>query len=89
MLIVSGPSAEISELAMREVLAVAMRPLTDARESLVNREMGVAELVVPPRSPLVGETVFPGMVRSSELVILAVQRLGRDRGRQSTTLSRG
>ena len=51
--------------------------------------MGVAELVVPPRSPLVGETVFPGMVRSSELVILAVQRLGRDRGRQSTTLSEG
>ena len=89
VLIVSGPSEEISELAMRDVLAVAMRPLTNDQESLVNREMGVAELVVPPRSPLVGETVFPGMVRSSELVILAVQRLGRDRGRQSTTLSEG
>ncbi len=59
VLIVSGPSAEISELAMREVLAVAMRPLTDARESLVNREMGVAELVVPPGRHSSGRPSFP------------------------------
>ena len=49
-------------------------------EDLVNREVGVVEVVVPPRSPLVGETVFPGMVRDEELVILAVSHHGNDTG---------
>ncbi len=89
VLIVSGPSDQISEMAMREGLAVAMRPLGDGSDPLLNREMGVAELIVPPRSPLVGETVFPGMVRSSELVILAVRRLGKDRGQGPTELAEG
>jgi di/tricarboxylate transporter len=89
VLIVGGPSEQISELAMREGLAVAMRPLGNGAGPLVNREMGVAELVVPPRSPLVGETVFPGMVRSSELVILAIRRLGKDRGQRPTDLAEG
>ena len=88
-LIVRGASEQISDLAIRELLAVAMRPLTGTANALVNREMGVAELVVPPRSALVGEEVFPGMLRSSELVILAVQRLGRDRGPRPTSLSEG
>lgn len=48
-------------------------------ESLVSRASGLAEVVVPPRSALVGETVFPGEVTSSgDLVILAVQRRGED-----------
>jgi di/tricarboxylate transporter len=44
-------------------------------ESLLTRRTGVAEVVVPPRSSLVGETVFPGMVtESGDLVVLAVHR---------------
>ena len=33
-----------------------------APDALFSRRAGVAEVIVPPRSPLVGETFFPGMV---------------------------
>jgi di/tricarboxylate transporter len=47
------------------------------RDGLVTRDFGVSELVVAPRSELIGEKVFPGMVSSSgDLVVLAVQRKG-------------
>jgi di/tricarboxylate transporter len=49
----------------------------------------VAEVVVPPRSGLIGETVFPGEVTSSgDLVILAIQRRGEDLHGE-TTLATG
>ena len=50
-------------------------------ETLFNRRSGLAEVVIPPRSGLIGETVFPGMVtESGDLIVLAVQRGGaRDR----------
>ena len=51
---------------------------------LITREAGVAEVVVPPRSRLVGERVHAGMRREHDLVILAVQRLGRDVGQRPT-----
>ena len=48
-------------------------------EALFSRTSGVAEVVIPPRSALIGETVFPGMVTDSgDLVVLAVQRKGED-----------
>jgi di/tricarboxylate transporter len=53
--------------------------LDDDPETLVSRRSGMAEVVVPPRSALIGETVFPGMVtESGDLVVLAVQRGGED-----------
>jgi di/tricarboxylate transporter len=49
--------------------------LDETPEALLTRRVGVAEVVIPPRSDLVGETVFPGMVTDSgDLVVLAVQR---------------
>ena len=46
-------------------------------EDLVTRRAGVAEVVIPPRSELVGSAVFPGMVTDSgDLVVLAVHRAG-------------
>lgn len=49
-------------------------------DELITREAGVAEVVIPPRSELLGEMVFPGMVTTSgDLVVLAVQRNGEDR----------
>jgi di/tricarboxylate transporter len=46
---------------------------------LLTRSSGVAEVVVPPRSELVGDLAFPGMVtESGDLVVLAVQRKGED-----------
>lgn len=48
--------------------------------ALLTRDSGVAEVVIPPRSELVGATFFPGMVTSSgDFVVLAVQRKGQDR----------
>jgi di/tricarboxylate transporter len=49
--------------------------------SALTPETGLAEVVIPPRSGLIGATVFPGMVtESGELVIVAVQRQGADAG---------
>jgi di/tricarboxylate transporter len=44
-------------------------------DEVLTRTSGLAEVVVPPRSPLVGDVAFPGMVTDSgELVVVAVQR---------------
>jgi di/tricarboxylate transporter len=59
-----------------------------AHAELLTRRSGVAEVVIPPRSELAGDTVFPGMVTpSGDLVILAVQRQGEDVG--ETVLAEG
>jgi di/tricarboxylate transporter len=48
-------------------------------ETLFNRRSGLAEVVIPPRSGLIGQSVFPGMVtESGDLVVLAVQRAGEE-----------
>jgi di/tricarboxylate transporter len=53
--------------------------LEEDPDTLVSRRSGLAEVVVPPRSALVGETVFPGMVtESGDLVVLAVMRNGEE-----------
>jgi di/tricarboxylate transporter len=53
--------------------------LDHAPEALVSRGGGVAEVVVPPRSGLVGTTMFPGMTTDSgDLVVLAIQRKEED-----------
>jgi di/tricarboxylate transporter len=45
--------------------------------AVYDRSKGVAELVIPPRSDLIGQEVFPGMVtESGDLVVLGVQRHG-------------
>ena len=90
VLVVSGPSAGVSRFVVDQGLAVGMPPVTgDAGDPLISREFGVVEVVVPPRSLLVGETVFPGMRRGTDLVILAVQRRGRDCGPQPVELTEG
>lgn len=44
-------------------------------DTLFNRRSGLAEVVIPPRSGLIGTTAFPGMVtESGDLIILAVSR---------------
>jgi di/tricarboxylate transporter len=59
-------------------------------ETLFNRGSGLAEVMVPPRSKLMGQTVFPGMsTADGDLMILAVQRGGRDLGSVPVTLAVG
>ena len=46
---------------------------------LLTRSTGAAEVVVPPRSDLAGQRLFPGMVtESGDLVVLGVQRRGEE-----------
>ncbi len=57
---------------------------------LLTRERGAAEVVIPPRSGLVGLPAYPGMVSDSgDLVVLAVQRKGVDQGPEPTQLAGG
>src|SRR5262245_28806072 len=54
---------------------VAQYGLDVEPEGLLTRQSGVAEVVLPPRSGLIGEKAFPGMVTDSgDLVVLAVHR---------------
>jgi di/tricarboxylate transporter len=59
-------------------------------EPVYSRHSGVAEVVIPPRSGIVGDTVFPGMVTDSgDLVVVAVQRHGERLGPKPTVLAEG
>jgi di/tricarboxylate transporter len=64
--------------------------LDHPEETLMTRRSGVAEVVIPPRSELAGDRVFPGMITASgDLAILAVQRQGDDTGPGETVLAEG
>ena len=58
-------------------------------DELLTPRAGLAEVVVPPRSELIGERVFPGMVSDSgDLVVRAVHRKGEDQA-EETVLAAG
>ena len=62
----------------------------DGATELYTRERGVAEVVIPPRSPLIGMAAFPGMATpSGDLVIAAIQRNGEDLGPARDRLATG
>lgn len=62
----------------------------EGEETLFNRRSGLAEVVIPPRSGLIGQSVFPGMVtESGDLIILAVQRAGNEVAAASATSDGG
>lgn len=84
---VSGSTQEVVTFAESNGLEVGMRPVT--AESLLTKDMGVVEVVVPPRSPLVGEKMFPGMVRQGEIVVLAIGHLGKEAGASGRVLAEG
>ncbi|MEU4393761.1 SLC13 family permease [Kribbella sp. NPDC023855] len=87
VLVVSGPAEQIDSLTSDSSLTVCTTPVP--ADELITGEAGVVEVVIPPRSSLVGETVFPGMHRGRELVVIAVQRMGKDRGKKHTQLAEG
>jgi di/tricarboxylate transporter len=91
ILIVRGDAATVGGLASDKLLAFRSEdPPTGAADMLFNRSSGLAEVVIPPRSGMVGQPVFPGMVTpSGDLVILAVQRRGENLGPDETVLAAG
>ena len=87
--IVRGPLETVQQLVTTAGLRLDPEPLTTDGE-LFGLRVGVAELVIPPRSGLIGATVFPGMVTDSgDLVILAVQRKGTDLGAEKAEIAVG
>ena len=91
ILIVRGDAGSAARLASEQHLAFRTEDAPDdVTETLFNRTSGLAEVVIPPRSAFVGQAVFPGMVTpSGNLVVLAVQRGGRDQGPDETILAAG
>jgi di/tricarboxylate transporter len=98
-LIVAGPHESVAALASDKQLALIGSgqrededipdgpPITDA---FFNRASGLAEVVIPPRSRLVGTQSFAGMTAGDgELVVLAVQRGGEAMPPGAQTLRAG
>jgi di/tricarboxylate transporter len=86
---VTGEAARIDRFAADHRLAVLATPLTrSASGRLLSTDTGLAEVVVAPRSRLVGQRVFPGQERSG-LTVLAVHRFGRSRGPRATVVAEG
>jgi len=90
ILVIRGPADQAAELVGRLDLAVREdAPLGGLSDTLFNGESGLAEVLIPPRSPLIGARFFPGMVtESGDLIVLAIQRQGEDL-RRSVTLAAG
>ena len=75
-LLVRGDAEAVVRLAAEMHLALREG---GTESGLFSRRSGLAEVVIPPRSALIGRAVFPGMVTDSgDLVVLAVQRAGVD-----------
>jgi di/tricarboxylate transporter len=89
VLIVRGSGEVIEPLAAD--LGLVLRPKPFASDGdLLGRKLGVVEFVIPPRSAMIGQVAFPGMVtESGDLVVLAVQRGGEDRGPKPVELRAG
>jgi di/tricarboxylate transporter len=90
-LAVRGQAEAVARLAVEMNLAILSDDTTLATEgTLFNRDSGLAEVMIPPRSNLVGQSMFPGMVTpSGDLIVLAIQRQGEDLGPSETKLAPG
>jgi di/tricarboxylate transporter len=73
---VRGSAQGIDDLVREHDLL--RRPSALGGPNIMDRRVGVVELVIPPRSPIIGEHVFPGETTSSgDFVVLALQRQGQ------------
>ncbi len=90
-LILRGDADEAARLAGEAHLAFRQEDAAeDLEETLFNRQSGLAEVMIPPRSAMIGTEVFPGMItESGDLIIIAVQRGGADLGPQGGPLEAG
>jgi di/tricarboxylate transporter len=91
VIVVRGDVAAAGALASDKLLAFRSEDApADAADTLFNRSSGLAEVVIHPRSGMIGQPVFPGMVTpSGDLVILAVQRRNENLGPDEAVLAAG
>lgn len=90
-ILLRGSAESASAFATAYNLAFEGEDRPDSTEQvLFNRNSGLAEVMIPPRSAMVGRTVFPGMVtESGDLLVIAVQRNGVDLGYEQVSLQPG
>ncbi len=90
-LIMRGEQAAMDAFAEQHGLTPCQETAgTRMREALFNDSHGFTEVVLPPRSRLIGETVFPGMItESGDLIVLGIQRGGENLGPGETVLAAG
>lgn len=80
IVVLRGDTAAVGDFAQELGLVIVDQLSSDrATNTLFNRNSALAEVVIKPRSPLIGERFFPGMVTpSGDLIVLAIQRQGKD-----------
>lgn len=70
ILLATGPGDEVRRLAESMGLSIEMAPLTRQDKSqLIHEHVGLAEVIVPPRSPLIGQLFVTGMQRGGTTVL--------------------
>jgi di/tricarboxylate transporter len=90
VVLVRGDAAAAASLAADRGLGFRSDDAADVATVFFNRTYGLAEVMIPPRSALIGQAMFPGMITpSGDLVVLAVQRQGQDQGPDETVLTAG
>jgi di/tricarboxylate transporter len=88
--VVGDPEVARRYAADHDLRVEAVRSSTDITQSLLTRESGAAEVVIPPRSRFVGQEVSTGkVVLGGRVIILAVERQGKDQGPGTTVLQPG
>ena len=79
LLVVQGSSTDVSQAAAHWNLALQPVDVGDER-SLIDYEAGIAEILLPPRSSLVGKTLVEARFGSTyNLTVLAINRAGAER----------
>ncbi|MDL9945733.1 SLC13 family permease [Gordonia sp. ABSL11-1] len=91
VIVVSGPGTAVTEAARRLGLTVediAGRHPRSGR--LIDRDTGLSEVVIPPRSEWIGDRAVAGMVRADDgLLVLSIRRRSRDVGPRAVELGEG
>ena len=76
-----GEQAAVDGFALAHGLSVdRVRSAEDVQADLLTPRSGSAEIVIPPRSPLLDEQMRTSQVIGGGLVVLAINREGRDLG---------
>ena len=90
LLLVRGEAELVGRLATDLHLAIREDAKGVLPGKLMNRELGLAEVIIPARSKLIGQSVFPGMMtEDGGLMILAIQRAGDEMPQAPTTVQAG
>jgi di/tricarboxylate transporter len=91
LLLVRGEAETAGRLAVDMHLAVRESDATGSvADVLLSRASGLAEVVIPLRSNMIGQSVFPGMItEDGDLMVLALQRGGVEMRQEPVVLRAG